>query len=204
MAKRPEMLGAREGREHRFLNVFFCVVFIVILLIFAADFWFTQNYVLVIVDGRSMEDTLSDGDALYVSVREEVERGDIIVLNVTSRPDLFPHEAGEERFIIKRAIALEGDEIYAEGGIVYLKAAGESEFMALSEPYTKGETGDFGPVTVGEGEVFFLGDHRDNSLDSEENGCLPLSCILGVATDFTLAHIDLITGWVRFWHPGLV
>ena len=204
MAKRPEMLGAREGREHRFLNVFFCVVFIVILLIFAADFWFTQNYVLVIVDGRSMEDTLSDGDALYVSVREEVERGDIIVLNVTSRPDLFPHEAGEERFIIKRAIALEGDEIYAEGGIVYLKAAGESEFTALSEPYTKGETGDFGPVTVGEGEVFFLGDHRDNSLDSEENGCLPLSCILGVATDFTLAHIDLITGWVRFWHPGLV
>ena len=130
MAKRPEMLGAREGREHRFLNVFFCVVFIVILLIFAADFWFTQNYVLVIVDGRSMEDTLSDGDALYVSVREEVERGDIIVLNVTSRPDLFPHEAGEERFIIKRAIALEGDEIYAEGGIVYLKAADKiSDFL---------------------------------------------------------------------------
>lgn len=204
MAKRPEMLGAREGREHRFLNVFFCVVFIVILLIFAADLYFTQNFLLVIVDGRSMEDTLSDGDALYVSVREEVERGDIIVLNVTSRPDLFPHEAGEERFIIKRAIALEGDEIYAEGGIVYLKAAGESEFTALSEPYTKGETGDFGPVTVVEGEVFFLGDHRDNSLDSEENGCLPLSCILGVATDFALAHIDLITGWVRFWHPGLV
>ena len=204
MAKRPEMLGAREGREHRFLNVFFCVVFIVILLIFAADVWFTQNYVLVIVDGRSMEDTLSDGDALYVSVREEVERGDIIVLNVTDYPGLFPHEAGQERFIIKRVVALEGDEVYASGGTVWLKQADKEEFSALEEPYAKGVTEGFSLVRVGEGEVFFLGDNREVSLDARTNGCLPLTDVVGVVTDFTLAHIDLITGWVRFWHPGLV
>ena len=204
MAKRPEFLGERERRESRVLSAVLTAACILLILVFAADLYFTQNFLLVIVDGSSMENTLYDGDALYVDVHTSPERGDIIVLNVTDYPGLFPHEAGQERFIIKRVVALEGDEIYAEGGIVYLKAAGESEFMALSEPYTKGETGDFGPVTVGEGEVFFLGDHRDNSLDSEENGCLPLSCILGVATDFTLAHIDLITGWVRFWHLGLV
>lgn len=204
MAKRPVMLNVREGRERRFGTLFFAIALALILLIFAADIWFTQNYILVIVDGTSMEDTLQDGDALYVSVRQEVERGDIIVLNVTSRPDLFPHEAGEERFIIKRAIALEGDEIYAEDGTVYLKMAGESDFSVLEEPYIKGETRDFGPVTVGEGEVFFLGDHRTVSDDSSLVGTFPLSDVLGVATDFTLSHIDLITGWVRFWRLGLV
>lgn len=203
MAKRPEMLGAREGREHRFLNVFFCVVFIVILLIFAADVWFTQNYVLVIVDGRSMEDTLSDGDALYVSVREEVERGDIIVLNVTDYPGLFPHEAGQERFIIKRVVALEGDEVYASGGTVWLKQADKEEFSALEEPYAKGVTEGFSLVRVGEGEVFFLGDNREVSLDARTNGCLPLTDVVGVVTSFSLAHKELIAGWVRFWHPGL-
>lgn len=203
MAKRPEMLGAREGREHRFLNVFFCVVFIVILLIFAADVWFTQNYVLVIVDGRSMEDTLSDGDALYVSVREEVERGDIIVLNVTDYPGLFPHEAGQERFIIKRVVALEGDEVYASGGTVWLKQADKEEFSALEEPYAKGVTEGFSLVKVEEGEVFFLGDNRAVSKDSRYVGCLPLEAVVGVVTDFTLTHKELIAGWVRFWHPGL-
>lgn len=204
MAKRPEMLGAREGREHRFLNVFFCVVFIVILLIFAADLYFTQNFLLVIVDGRSMEDTLSDGDALYVDVHTSPERGDIIVLNVTDYPGLFPHEAGQERFIIKRVVALEGDEVYASGGTVWLKQADKEEFSALEEPYAKGVTEGFSLVKVEEGEVFFLGDNRAVSKDSRYVGCLPLEAVVGVVTDFTLAHIDLITGWVRFWHPGLV
>ena len=204
MAKRPEFLGERERRESRVLSAVLTAACILLILVFAADLYFTQNFLLVIVDGRSMEDTLSDGDALYVSVREEVERGDIIVLNVTSRPDLFPHEAGEERFIIKRAIALEGDEIYAEGGIVYLKAAGESEFTALSEPYAKGVTEGFSLVKVEEGEVFFLGDNRAVSKDSRYVGCLPLEAVVGVVTDFTLTHKELIAGWVRFWHPGLV
>lgn len=203
MAKRPEMLGAREGREHRFLNVFFCVVFIVILLIFAADFWFTQNYVLVIVDGSSMENTLYNGDALYVDVHTSPERGDIIVLNVTDYPELFPHEAGQERFIIKRVVALEGDEVYASGGTVWLKQADKEEFSALEEPYAKGVTEGFSLVKVEEGEVFFLGDNRAVSKDSRYVGCLPLEAVVGVVTDFTLTHKELIAGWVRFWHPGL-
>ena len=203
MAKRPEMLNTREGRERRFGTLFFAIALALILLIFAADIWLTQNYILVIVDGTSMEDTLQDGDALYVNVNKEVERGDIIVINVTSRPDLFPHGAGEERFIIKRAIAFAGDEIYAEGGVVYLKTAGETSFSALDEPYTKGVTRSFGPVTVGEGEVFFLGDHRTLSEDSSIVGTFPLADVLGVVTDFSLSHIDFVTGWVHFWHPTL-
>lgn len=203
MAKRPEFLGERERRESRVLSAVLTAACILLILVFAADLYFTQNYVLVIVDGRSMEDTLSDGDALYVSVREEVERGDIIVLNVTDYPGLFPHEAGQERFIIKRVVALEGDEVYASGGTVWLKQADKEEFSALEEPYAKGVTEGFSLVRVGEGEVFFLGDNREVSLDARTNGCLPLTDVVGVVTSFSLAHKELIAGWVRFWHPGL-
>lgn len=201
--KRPELLGVRERRERRSGRILLIAAVLFVILVFALDIWFSQNFLLVIVDGTSMEDTLQDGDALYVNVNKEVERGDIIVINVTSRPDLFPHGAGEERFIIKRAIAFAGDEIYAEGGVVYLKTAGETSFSALDEPYTKGVTRSFGPVTVGEGEVFFLGDHRTLSEDSSIVGTFPLSDVLGVVTDFSLSHIDFVTGWVHFWHPTL-
>lgn len=201
--KRPELLGVRERRERRSGRILLIAAVLFVILVFALDIWFSQNFLLVIVDGTSMEDTLQDGDALYVNVNKEVERGDIIVINVTSRPDLFPHGAGEERFIIKRAIAFAGDEIYAEGGVVYLKTAGETSFSALDEPYTKGVTRSFGPVTVGEGEVFFLGDHRTLSEDSSIVGTFPLSDVLGVVSDFSLSHIDFVTGWVHFWHPTL-
>lgn len=201
--KRPELLGVRELRERRSGRILLIAAVLFVILVFALDIWFSQNFLLVIVDGTSMEDTLQDGDALYVNVNKEVERGDIIVINVTSRPDLFPHGAGEERFIIKRAIAFAGDEIYAEGGVVYLKTAGETSFSALDEPYTKGVTRSFGPVTVGEGEVFFLGDHRTLSEDSSIVGTFPLSDVLGVVSDFSLSHIDFVTGWVHFWHPTL-
>ena len=201
--KRPELLGVRERRERRSGRILLIAAVLFVILVFALDIWFSQNFLLVIVDGTSMEDTLQDGDALYVNVNKEVERGDIIVINVTSRPDLFPHGAGEERFIIKRAIAFAGDEIYAEGGVVYLKTAGETSFSALDEPYAKGVTRSFGPVTVGEGEVFFLGDHRTLSEDSSIVGTFPLADVLGVVTDFSLSHIDFVTGWVHFWHPTL-
>ncbi len=201
--KRPELLGVRERRERRSGRILLIAAVLFVILVFALDIWFSQNFLLVIVDGTSMEDTLQDGDALYVNVNKEVERGDIIVINVTSRPDLFPHGAGEERFIIKRAIAFAGDEIYAEGGVVYLKTAGETSFSVLDEPYTKGVTRSFGPVTVGEGEVFFLGDHRTLSEDSSIVGTFPLSDVLGVVSDFSLSHIDFVTGWVHFWHPTL-
>ena len=94
MAKRPEFLGERERRESRVLSAVLTAACILLILVFAADLYFTQNFLLVIVDGSSMENTLYDGDALYVDVHTSPERGDIIVLNVTDYPGLFPARSG--------------------------------------------------------------------------------------------------------------
>ena len=202
MARRPEFLNERERRESRVLSAVLTAACILLVLVFAADLYITNNFLLVIVDGSSMENTLHDGDALYIDVHDTPERGDIIVLDVTDYPE-YPHDGDGVHYIIKRVIALGGDEVYAEDGVVYLKKAGEEEFSALEEPYARGETEDFLLVRVQEGEVFFLGDNRTVSLDASRNGCLSLSDVVGVVTEFSLAHKDFIAGWVRFWHPGL-
>ena len=204
MAKRPPMLRASSDRASRTSSVILAVVLALLAVILCADIWFSLTYRLIIVDGRSMEDTLFSGDAIYIEKGAMPERGDIVVIDVTDHPDLFSHSSGEERYIIKRVIALEGDEVYSENGTVYLKQAGEEQFAPLQEDYAIGRTGDFSPVTVGEGEMFFLGDNRSVSKDSRLVGCLPLSDLVGVAPGFALKHKQFITGWVHFWHFGSV
>jgi len=51
----------------------------------------------------------------------------------------------------------------------------------LDEPYVYGgETGDnFGPVTVGEGQYFMMGDNRYQSCDSREWGSVPRENLIG-------------------------
>ena len=202
MAKRPEFLGERERRESRVFSAVLIAACILLVLVFAADLYITNNFLLVIVDGQSMQNTLFEGDALYIDVHDAPDRGDIVVLDVTDYPE-YPHDGDGVHYIIKRVIALGGDEVYAEDGVVYLKKAGEKEFSALEEPYATGVTEDFLLVRVQEGEVFFLGDNRTVSLDSHTNGSLFLSDVVGVVTSFSLANKDFIAGWVRFWHPGL-
>ena len=204
MAKRPPMLRASSDRASRTSSVILAAVLALLVVVLCADLWFSLTYRLIIVDGRSMEDTLFSGDALYVEKGALPERGDIVVIDVTDHPDLFSNSSGEERYIIKRVIALEGDEVYSENGTVYLKQAGEEQFAPLQEDYAIGRTGDFSPVTVGEGEMFFLGDNRSVSKDSRLVGCLPLSDLVGVAPGFALKHKQFITGWVHFWHFGSV
>jgi signal peptidase I len=68
------------------------------------------------------------------------------------------------RDFVKRVIGVEGDEIVIEQGQVFVN--GE----ALDEPYVVFDDGsDYGPVTVPEGHLFFLGDNRPNSSDSRRS-----------------------------------
>ena len=78
---------------------------------------------------------------------------------------------------------------------MYVKAAGEEEFHSLSEPYAKGETEDFPPVSVGKGEIYFLGDNRTVSYDSRRLGCYLAEDIAGVVPDWAIAVKGFTTAW---------
>ena len=186
--KRPCKLNQRKS------SLWNCVVFMIcafLITLLEFNFWFSQEFTIVEVSGGSMEDTLSDGDVLYADRYDEPNRGDIIIIDVSpySNEKIF-----HGKYIIKRLIALEGDSVKCEDNALYLRKAGTEEYVLLEEPYTNYRTDDFEELTVGVGEIFFLGDHRTNSTDSRvaQVGCLKLTDIVGVVPEWSIKHKGII------------
>lgn len=123
----------------------------------------------VMVDGRSMEPTLLDGDHVLVSralaKMGQYDIGDLLVLYIED-------EQGAEE-IVKRLIGVSGDHIALSGGQLFRN--GE----LLAEECQKGESGPDFDVLVPEGCLFVLGDNRPHSLDSRQLGAIPEEDIRG-------------------------
>lgn len=128
---------------------------------------FTFLLKIVTVDGHSMEYTLSHGDRLIISdVMYEPKYGDIVVIlnERTQNP------------IIKRVIATEGQKVEINFETWEIKVDGK----LLDEPYINDEAlRDGSPLvsdycvssfTVGENQVFVMGDNRNGSSDSRYYG----------------------------------
>ena len=158
-----------------------------------------RNFVLTLalVDGASMERTLSHGDRLYVNkLFYTPEKGDIVIIDTDKHP---------QGPLVKRVIATEGDTIYIDrvSGMVYVNDE------LIEEDYIKGKTvlpalrdnlgvirgyaGEFAevfadpsysrknPIVVGEDEIFAMGDNRENSSDSRNLGLFKEEEVMGHA-----------------------
>jgi signal peptidase I len=124
-----------------------------------------------------MMPTFNDGDKLIVSnLFYEPQRGDVVVFNdkTNSGYDGTP--------IIKRIIALEGDIVKIEGGIIYVKESGKDNFSIVNYvedmdiPHR-----DMEEVTVPQGEMFVMGDNVNLSKDSRDPmvGTIKVKSIIG-------------------------
>lgn len=129
-----------------------------------------------IVRETSMEPTVKPSDYLIMSRQAyrfgDLGRGDIIIF----RSDLKLDET-HNKLLIKRVIALPGDTIAVHDGNVYLNGD------MLNEEYIAegGTTGNIEETTLGEGEVFVMGDHREVSVDSRRFGPIDEEDIVGQA-----------------------
>lgn len=164
----------------------------VILAFCFVVFVFTFLFKVVTVSGPSMNYTLYDGQKLIISsMFYTPERGDIVVIDT----DKFDEP------IIKRIIALEGDTVTIDfDNWVTTVTTKDGEVIEYkNEPYVnREEGGSMGyydpkrfPLTVGEGEIFVMGDNRRHSTDSRSRGCFKESEIIGKAI-FRIAPIDKI------------
>lgn len=124
------------------------------------------------VDGSSMDNTLKDGELMWVwSLGYHPKQGDIVVLNKKTA-----HFLGN-RAIVKRVIAVGGQTV----DIDYAVGAVYVDGVPLDEPYIK-ETMYYSgnPFmqqshwAVPEGSVFVMGDNRNNSTDSRDNRLGPV------------------------------
>lgn len=187
--KPPEPLNRRQSNGW---NIAVAVICALLFAVIFFNLWFEQRFLVVEVSGGSMETTLFDGDILYADRQAKPQRGDVVIIDVSKYGSVFRGE-----LIIKRIIGMEGDALKCEDNAVYLRKAGTSDFVLLDEPYLEFVTGDFDEVVVGEGEIFFMGDHRTNSTDSrrKEVGCLKLSDVLGVVPEWAIRWKDKIAAW---------
>jgi signal peptidase I len=134
-------------------------------------------FTFYVVEGSSMSPTLHQGER--VAVNKLVYRlrapqcGDVIV---------FRNPAGDNRVFVKRIIALAGDRVAINQGVVLVNG------VPLEEDYIKASAWDhLDEVVVGPASVFVLGDNRSpgGSLDSRGFGPIAISSIVG-RTDFVL------------------
>lgn len=164
-------------KESRSTNRFYVAILLLILFFVGFRTYWTSTFGGVTVSGDSMNVTLLDQEQLlmkYVHNGKGLDYGDVIVVHVESYPEFsIPNqhlsEANKTKYLIKRLIAKEGDRVRCEDGQVEILYKGEKEWVALEEPYAyyvDREIYDFAEYYVGEGQIFFLGDNRNNSMDS--------------------------------------
>lgn len=204
-------------KEKRSNTVFYLVIMLVLLAIVGFRAYWTSNFGGVTVAGRSMMDTFQSGEKLlmrYVD-GEEAERGDVIVVHVEHYPAFQKINAGlkdseKTKYLIKRLIAVEGDHVKCEQGVISIQYGGVGDWEVYPDEYayyTDKQNYNFDEYVVGEGEIFFLGDNRNDSMDSRyaQPGGSRLDClykasdITGVVPDWAIEHKDVLEK-LLFWN----
>ncbi len=159
---------------------------VILLVAFALVFGFVKPFVLEAfrVPSESMVPTLEVGDRFlankFIYRFSEPQRGDIIV---------FRSVEGGDEDLVKRVVAVAGDEVAVENGVLRVNGVTQNELYT-----NKGFPDDdsfFGPTRVPEGEVFVMGDNRANSRDSRFFGPVPIENIEGEA-------------FASFWPPSRI
>ncbi len=126
-----------------------------------------------IVDGNSMQNTLQDGEILIISgLFYTPERYDIVVLE--------DHSTGIYHPIVKRVIAVGGDEVCITKETIYVNGEPVRDDFVLIDNCKETFMG-YSPeiFTVPEGQIYVLGDHRDNSIDSRYFGVVDADSVIG-------------------------
>ncbi|TCS92809.1 signal peptidase I [Hazenella coriacea] len=140
---------------------------------------------LSVVNGTSMQPTLHHGDRLLINkfkfLLDQPAIGEVIT---------FQDPSNDHRFLVKRVIGIQGDQIEIKNGVLFRNN------QRVDETYIDSsiEDGNFGPIVVKPGTVFVLGDnrHRYASRDSRYDSV-------------GLVPVQLVHGKVEFilWRPSL-
>mmetsp|Transcript_9391 Transcript_9391/g.23406 ORF Transcript_9391/g.23406 Transcript_9391/m.23406 type:complete len:268 (+) Transcript_9391:240-1043(+) len=172
-----QWFNSEEGRDD--IKTYFISLFIALLLRFTI---IEPRY----IPSLSMYPTFEVGDQLAVEkVTKRIKpfyREEVVVFNP---PETFREimvgqygQSGSRarEALIKRIVAIEGDEVEVKRGKLYVNGDEQEEpFTAEDAQY------EFGPVVVPPENVLVLGDNRNHSLDGHIWGFLPKENVIGRA-----------------------
>ncbi len=140
------------------------------------------------IAGPSMEVTLFGDDRVLVNKLSyrfgSPSRGDVIVFDrITLNGDTVQHDD-----LIKRVIGLPGETLTIANCVVSINGTvldepwlSNQELDSTLEPGVRCGAADVSPTTMGENEVFLIGDNRPMSFDSRMFGPVDIDLIVGRA-----------------------
>lgn len=185
--------GHAYGHEPGIIRRFFS--FLVCIAIVVGAVWAIHTYVIepFEVPSGSMENTIMTGDYIVaekISYHfEEPQDGDIVV---------FADPQVPSRVLVKRVIATEGQTVSMANGVLYVDGIAQSEPYVVGDTYplhpTAGNISISYPYTVPAGEVWVMGDNRENSSDSRFFGPVDVDTVFGKAFTkyWPINHIGLL------------
>jgi signal peptidase I len=177
--------GSPKGGGASAARALFDWVIVVGVALFVAIMVRTFLLAHFVVEGESMLSTLHSGDRVFVNKLSyrlhDPNRGDVVVLHEIT--------GASERDLIKRVIALEGEEIEIRNCVVYIDEDPNDSVppKQLVEPYLDPAVVapttwcEYGPQIVPPETVFVMGDNRPGSSDSRQIGPIARGDIVGRA-----------------------
>ena len=192
---------SKNPKAEKLLNVLLIVALAVFILVLTVKGFFVSN---VLVQQSSMTPTLQDGQTVWVSKVNKVNRGDIVVFFTQDvQAKFIAGFLGSSEKYVKRVVAVEGDQIWVEedanGNYVFKVLTGDTNQILAEDYYTyKGNSvvipvtlainlgdmqnhiGQANALTIPQDTMFVLGDNRNNSTDSRTLGAVPSSRLFGV------------------------
>lgn len=164
----------KQKKKYGLTGFVFDIVSIFVTALVFISILFTFVIRFVGVNGDSMEPTLQHNDWLVISAfNPEIKHGDIII---STQPNAFNEP------LVKRVIATGGQTV----DIDFVKGEVYVDGQLLDEPYIAEPThtteGVSFPIIVPEGQLFVMGDNRNESSDSRSPmvGCIDERYVLGV------------------------
>lgn len=152
------------------IKTFVYIIFVFIL----AMLWNAFLMSPLMIVGPSMNPSLEEGDVVFINklsyVFGDVERYDIV---------LFPYKYDNSRSLVKRVIGLPNEKVEIKDGVLYINDEELKEYYGIYREKSDGEKStiyvNWGPYTLGDNEVFVLGDNRNQSDDSRSSDVGPVN-----------------------------
>ena len=141
----------------------------IVLIILAVILVFTFMYGMARINDVSMKPAIKDGDlVMYYRLDKRFVSGDIAVFKKDGRTTTG------------RAVAVAGDTVdITKDGLMINGATQISQDIYCDT--TQFQNGVDFPITVGEGQIFVLGDNRPEASDSRIYGCINVKDVKGKA-----------------------
>lgn len=145
----------------------------ILISLAVSAFFIIFLYQPVKVEGTSMMPTLEDQERVFINKfvyrLESIERGDVVVFR-------YPRDTSKS--YIKRVIAVAGDRVKIEDGLVYVN---DRQIAEVYVPQMYEDVRSYPETVVPPHSYFVMGDHRNLSNDSRDFGPVDESYIYGKA-----------------------